>query len=118
MGAMLVDRQTLNVRALGMDAVEIGTASLPSDSFNSPLISCNCGPSAKMLPKGLSAIPRPANPGRSILVMSPMGTSVLDWARNLPRVSTGGPDGRLNAIGNMPSPVLVIVYLSRPILYC
>jgi xylulokinase len=60
----------------------------------------------------LAVIPQPSTPGSGLWARSPNGTSVVDWARALTRISLGGLEAKLGKAGTEPSPILVVPHLS------
>jgi xylulokinase len=103
--------------ALGAGALSLGSACLVSGSYENLLVSTNVLPTASMLVRGLSATPHFGKAGLAIWAISPTGTAVLDWTRNLVNLSIQEVDSQLSERHQSPSPVTTVPYFSGSMLY-
>lgn len=107
-----VGSMDLACSAIGAGVSDLGTAGLVSGSFENLLIPTVNFPTPSMLLKGLSVTPHPGISGIAIYALSPTGTMVLNWARNLLGLSIQELNSKLDNIGSDPSPILAVPYLS------
>lgn len=103
--------------ALGTGVCEVGTACLVSGSYENIVIPTDHYPTPSMLLRGLSVTPYPNESGLSVYAISPTGTAILDWARNLVNVPLSELDQSLQASSRAPSPVVAVPYLSGSMMY-
>ncbi len=103
--------------ALGTGVYEIGTGCLVSGSYENIVIPTDQYPTATMLLRGLSVTPYPNESGLSVYAISPTGTAILDWARNLVGMPVVELDCRLRDSSQAPSPVSAVPYLSGAMMY-
>lgn len=103
--------------AIGAGVSEKGTACLISGSYENLLIPTVDFPTATMLLRGLSVTPHPGKTGLLIYAISPTGTAILNWARNLLDVSIEELDSKLQETSPSPSPVAAVPFLSGSMLY-
>jgi xylulokinase len=107
----------LTCAAVGAGALDLRTACMVSGSFENLLIPCEILPTPRLLARGLSCTPYPIPSGLSVLALSPTGTAVLNWVRNILGVSIESLDEALTASGPGPSPLLAVPYLSGAMLH-
>lgn len=102
--------------AVGVGVGKLGTGALTSGNFENLLIASSNPPTKNMIMGGLSVMPYPRNK-LSILSVSPTGSAVLNWARDLLNLSIERIEMELVNREDSPSHVLAIPYLSGSMLY-
>ena len=107
----------LNCAAYGAGVYELGTVCLVSGSYENVLIPTDQLPTASMLLRGLSVMPQPCKAGLSVIAVHPTGNAVLNWARDLVKVSIEEVESALQMSDTGPGPVLGIPYLSGSMTY-
>lgn len=114
---VVVGGHDMNCAAIGSGATRIGMACLISGSYENMLIPTDQYPTASMLLRGLSVTPHLGKIERSIYAVCPTGNAVLNWARELQKVSISDISRQLEKRNNDPSPVMALPYLSGAMLY-
>ena len=114
---LAVGTSDLNGAALGTGVSEEGTSCLASGSFENQLIPASRLLTGGMLLRGFTMTPHPGKSGLSFWAICPTGTMVLNWARNLLRVSIEDLDQELQKASPGPSPVVAVPYLSGALLH-
>jgi xylulokinase len=114
---LAVGTSDLNGAALGAGVSSVGEICMASGSFENLLIATSELPSANLLLHGLSVTPHPGPASRAIWAISPTGTAVLNWARDLLGISIEELDQQLQTVTPAPSTVLAIPYLSGALSY-
>jgi xylulokinase len=114
---IVVGGHDLNCAGVGGGASRLGTACLISGSYENILIPTDTYPTAPMLLRGLSVTPHLGRIERSIYAICPTGNAVLNWARDLQKLSLTDMADQLKARGPEPSPVMALPYLSGAMLY-
>jgi xylulokinase len=103
--------------ALGAGVVSPGTAALVSGSWEDLVVPVNSSlPVDVLLRTNLTGGPHPGPGGTVMYSLSPNGTAVVDWARNLLGISLESLDADLQASDLGPSPVLAVPHLSGTML--
>ncbi len=98
--------------ALGAGASDAGAAGLVSGTWEDLIVPTSQPPAAGIVRSGLSLGPHPGSAGLAVFALSPNGTAVIDWARNLMGVSLQALKTELEKSGPRPSPVLAVPHLS------
>lgn len=114
---IVVGGHDMNCAGVGGGASRIGTVCLISGSYENMLIPTDQYPTPSMLLRGLSVTPHLGKIDRSIFAVCPTGNAVLNWARDLQKVSITELAGQLADRGKGPSPVMALPYLSGAMLY-
>jgi xylulokinase len=99
--------------ALGAGASETGIAALLCGSWEGLVVPAQ--PPAMVLElaeRAMSLGPHPGQSGFAVFALSPNGTTVVDWGRELTSIPLAGLEARLQASGAGPSPVLAVPHLS------
>jgi len=97
---------------LGAGASSPGVAGLVSGTWEDVIAPAFQLPPMKIVDLGFSVGPHPGAAGLAMFSLSPNGTAVLDWARNLMRISLPRLEGLLKNSGSEPSPLLAVPHLS------
>jgi xylulokinase len=105
----------LNCAGIGAGVSKPGMACLISGSYENMLIPTTADPTYEMLANGLSITPHPAAINRSVYAICPTGNAVLNWAREVTRLSLEESARELDR--REPSPVIALPYLSGMMLY-
>ena len=112
---------TLNIAVGGFDAscATLGTGAsgkgiggLVSGSWEDLIVPTDRPPSEEILNRAMSLGPHPGSGGLAVFALSPNGTVVLDWARNLTGLSLRKLNHDLENSGPQPSTVLAIPHFS------
>ena len=98
--------------ALGSGASAEGIAGLVSGSWEDLIVPANHPPSPEISNQAMSVGPHPGSAGLAVFALSPNGTVVLDWVRNLTGFSLQKLNHSLENSGPQPSPVLAIPHFS------
>jgi xylulokinase len=107
----------LNCAGVGAGASQLGSALLISGSYENILIPTTQYPTPSMLLRGLSVTPHLGKIERSIYAICPTGNAVLNWARDLGKVSIEDLASQMELRDPGPGPVLAMPYLSGAMLY-
>jgi xylulokinase len=102
---------------MGAGAISPGTACICAGSFENLLIPTSSYPTASLLLNGPSVSPYPGDSGLAIIAVSPTGTMVFNWARNVLGVSLDKLEQEIVDSGLSPGPVIAVPYLSGSQLY-
>ncbi len=92
--------------ALGAGASDAGVGGLVSGAWEDLIVPTSRPPDAEILRSGLSLGPHPGNAGLAAFALSPNGTSVIDWARSLMKVSL--PELKAELENSGPQPISVL----------
>lgn len=98
--------------AAGCGASEVGTAALVCGSWEDLIVPTDHAPLFETVPTGMAVGPHPGSAGLAVHALSPNGTTVLDWARDLLHLPLSQLDNQLQRSGPEPSPVMAIPHFS------
>jgi xylulokinase len=91
--------------AVGGGGVDPGVVSLACGTWHSFTLPVERGWPAELVREGMNICPHPGPTGFGILSTNPNGTIVIDWARDLLRMTIPELEHGLDAAGRGPSPV-------------
>jgi len=91
--------------AVGSSAVDPGQVALACGTWNSYTVALRPGWPVELVHDGLNVFPHPGPTGFGILATDPNGMSVIDWARDLMRISIDELQEGLAAAGPGPGHV-------------
>jgi xylulokinase len=107
----------LNCAGVGSGSSVMGSACLISGSYENMLIPTDQFPTPSMLLRGLSITPHLGKIERSVYAICPTGNAVLNWVRDLVKISIEELSEKLENRGKEPSSVMALPYLSGAMLY-
>lgn len=114
---IVVGGHDMNCAGVGGGASRIGTVCLISGSYENMLIPTDQYATPSMLLRGLSVNPHIGRIERSLYAVCPTGNAVLNWARDLHKVTIADLTEQLAGRDPRPSPVMALPYLSGAMLY-
>lgn len=99
--------------ALGSGAARTGVVGLLCGSWEDLVAPTDTATlSLEMASRGFSLEPHPGSGGLALFSLSPNGTAVVDWARDLAGMPLEELEERLQRSGTSPSPLLAVPHLS------
>jgi len=99
--------------ALGAGASETGVAALLCGSWEGLVVPAQPPPALhELVQRAASLGPHPGASGLAVFALSPNGTAVVDWGREVTGISLSQLDARLRDADRAPSPVLAVPHFS------